>query len=184
MVRRLLLFLFGAALLFSGNLAIAESLNLGINTVVEIGTNFISFGQFPNGVPYTPAPGFGTFQVSLVNSSVFSSAGVVTGEFGMIQSLNQTLEPGGPAGFTPIEFMTFDMGGSNLQLWADNIPFGNVSGWPFTFIDTPIGAVASFNVDGFIKDTTTGNTVDTFTGICSATFAGVSTAQLLASLPV
>ena len=49
MVRRLLLFLFGAALLFSGNLAIAESLNLGINTVVEIGTNFISFGQFPNG---------------------------------------------------------------------------------------------------------------------------------------
>jgi PEP-CTERM motif len=156
----------------------ADTIQLGINGDAQVGSNFIDFGQFPNGAPYTPAPGYGTFEVSLVNAGVFSSAGVTTGEMGMIQSLN---EPPG-AVTLPSAFMTFDTGGSNLQLWATNIPAGDVG--PFVLTDTPDGAVASFNVDGFIKDTNTGNNIDTFTGTFSATFDGQTVADLFTNLPI
>lgn len=179
----------GASLLASFALAAfvalpgsAATIQLGINGDAQVGSTFISFGQFPTGAPYNPAPGFGTFEVSLVNPGVFSSAGVTTGEFGTIQSLNNAMEPAGPAGFAPIEFMTFDTGGSNLQLWANKIPAGTVG--PFVLTDTADGAVASFNVDGFIKDTSTGQNVDTFTGTFSATFDGQTVASLLTSLPI
>jgi PEP-CTERM motif len=162
----------------------ADTIQLGINGDAQVGSNFIDFGQFPNGAPYTPAPGYGTFEVSLVNAGVFSTAGVTTGEFGMIQSLNE-----GTGGVTlPGPFMTFGnpstggTGGSNLQLWATNIPAGDVG--PFTLTDTPDGAVASFDVDGYIKDTNTGNKIDTFTGTFSATFDGQTVADLFTNLPI
>lgn len=156
----------------------ANTIQLGINGDAEVGSNYIDFGQYPNGAPYTPAPGYGTFEVSLVNAGVFSSAGVTTGEFGTIQSLN---EPPGPVTL-PSAFMTFDTGGSNLQLWATNIPPGAVG--PFILTDTPDGAVASFNVDGYIWDTNTNSKVDTFTGTFSATFDGQSVADLFTNLPI
>ena len=156
----------------------ASTIQLGINGDAQVGSNYIDFGQYPNGAPYTPAPGYGTFEVSLVNAGVFSSAGVTTGEFGTIQSLN---EPPGPVTL-PGAFMTFDTGGSNLQLWATNIPPGAVG--PFTLTDTPDGAVASFDVDGYIKDTSSGKNVDTFTGTFSATFDGETVADLFTSLPI
>lgn len=175
----------GASLLFSvvltGLMAIpgsASTIQLGINGDAQVGANYIDFGQYPNGAPYAPAPGYGTFEVSLVNSGVFSSAGVTTGEFGTIQSLN---EPPG-AVTLPSAFMTFDTGGSNLQLWATNIPAGDVG--PFVLTDTPDGAVASFNVDGYIWDTNTGSKVDTFTGTFSATFDGQTVADLFTNLPI
>ncbi len=175
----------GASLLFSFALAglmalpgSASTIQLGINGNAQVGSNYIDFGQYPNGAPYTPAPGYGTFEVSLVNSGVFSSAGVTTGEFGTIQSLN---EPPG-AVTLPSAFMTFDTGGSNLQLWANNIPAGSVG--PFTLTDTPDGAVASFNVDGYIWDTNTMTKVDTFTGTFSATFDGQTVASLFTNLPI
>lgn len=156
----------------------AATIQLGINGDAQVGSNYLDFGQYPNGAPYTPAPGYGTFEVSLVNAGVFSSAGVTTGEFGTIQSLN---EPPGPVTL-PGAFMTFDTGGSNLQLWATNIPPGAVG--PFTLTDTPDGAVASFDVDGYILDTNTGNHIDTFTGTFSATFDGQSVASLFTNLPI
>src|SRR5579875_1439930 len=140
----------------------ASTIQLGINGDAQVGSNYIDFGQYPNGAPYAPAPGYGTFEVSLVNSGVFSSAGVTTGEFGTIQSLNEP--PGAVTLASP--FMTFDTGGSNLQLWLTNIPPGDVG--PFVLTDTADGAVASFNADGYI--TNNGVTVDTFTGTFSATF--------------
>jgi hypothetical protein len=156
----------------------ASTIQLGINGDAQVGSNFIDFGQFPNGAPYTPAPGYGTFEVSLVNAGVFSSAGVTTGEMGMIQSLNE-----GTGSVTlPSAFMTFDTGGSNLQLWATNIPAGTVG--PFVLTDTPDGAVASFDVDGYILDTNTGRRVDTFTGTFSATFDGQTVASLFTDLPI
>jgi hypothetical protein len=158
----------------------ADTIQLGINGDAQVGSNYIDFGQYPNGAPYTPAPGYGTFEVSLVNSGVFSSAGVTTGEFGMIQSLN---EPPG-AVTLPSAFMTFDTGGSNLQLCATNIPEGSLSGSPFTLTDTPDGAVASFDVDGYIWDTNTNTKVDTFTGTFSATFDGQTVADLFTNLPI
>ena len=154
----------------------ADTLQLGINGDAQVGSNYIDFGQYPNGAPYAPAPGYGTFEVSLVNSGIFSTAGVTTGEFGMIQSLNE-----GPGPVTlPGAFMTFDTGGSNLQLWATNIPAGDVG--PFTLTDTPSGAVASFDVDGYV--TSNGVETATYHGVFSATFAGESVAELFASLPI
>jgi hypothetical protein len=154
----------------------ANTIQLGINGDAQVGSNYIDFGQYPNGAPYTPAPGYGTFEVSLVNPGVFSSAGVTTGEFGMIQSLNE------PPGSVMLKFMTFDTGGSNLQLWATNIPPGDVG--PFTLTDTPNGAVASFNVDGYVWDTNTNSKTDTFTGTFSATFDGQTVADLFTNLPI
>jgi hypothetical protein len=111
-----------------------------------------------------------------VNSGIFSAAGVTTGEFGTIQSLNE-----GPGPVTlPSAFMTFETGGSNLQLYATNIPAGTVG--PFTLTDTPAGAVASFDVDGYV--TSNGAQTATFAGVFSATFAGQSVASLFTSLPI
>jgi hypothetical protein len=154
----------------------ADTLQLGINGDAQVGSNYIDFGQYPNGAPYSPAPGYGTFEVSLVNSGIFSAAGVTTGEFGNIQSLNE-----GIGSVTlPSAFMTFNTGGSNLDLYATNIPGGTVG--PFTLMDTAAGAVAAFNVDGYI--TRNGVEVATYEGDFSATFAGESVSQLLSSLPV
>src|SRR5579875_2974143 len=156
----------------------ADTIQLGINGDAQVGANYLDFGTYPNGAPYVPAPGYGTFEISLVNAGVFSSAGVTPGEFGTIQSLN---EPAGPVALSS-PFMTFDTGGSNLQLWATNIPPGAVG--PFTLTDTPDGAVASFDVDGYIWDTNTGTKVDTFTGTFSATFDGQTVADLFTNLPI
>lgn len=159
----------------------ASSIQLSIDGNASVGSNYIDFGNFPSSPPvYTAAPGYGTFIVSLVNSGVFSDAGVTIGEGGTIQSLNE-----GPGPVTlPSAFMTFDSGGSNLQLWATNIPFGSLAGSPFTLTDTADGAVASFNVDGYIWDTNTNTKIDTFTGTFSATFDGQTVASLFTNLPV
>jgi hypothetical protein len=74
----------------------ASTIELGINGDVQVGSNYIDFGQYPNGAPYTPAPGYGTFEISLVNAGVFSNAGVTTGEFGNVQSLNEGPGPRHP----------------------------------------------------------------------------------------
>jgi hypothetical protein len=143
-----------------------------------VGLNYILFGQYPVGAPYAPPPGYGTFETSLVNSGIFASDGVTTGEFGTIQSLDE-----GPGAVTlPSAFMTFDTGGSNLQLWATRIPAGNDG--IFNLTNTPDGAVLSFDVDGYILDTTTGRRIERFTGTFAATFDGESVATLLEDLPV
>jgi uncharacterized repeat protein (TIGR01451 family) len=156
----------------------AAPIQLSINGDAQVGANYIDFGQYPTGAPYTPAPGYGTFEVSLANSGVFSSAGVAAGESGTIQSLN---EPPG-AVTLPSAFVTFDSGGSNLQLWASNIPPGSVG--PFTLTNTPGGAVATFDVSGYIWNTTTSSKVGTFTATFTATFDGETVADLLSSLPI
>jgi hypothetical protein len=158
--------------------AAASTIQLGINGDAQIGSNFIDFGQYPAGAPYSAAPDYGTFEVSLVNAGVFESDGVTTGEFGDIQSLD---EGTGPV-VLPSAFMTFDTGGSNLQLWVTDIPAGAVG--PFTFTDTPFGAIASFDVDGYVLDTNTNTMVDTFDGTFSATFAGQTVASLFTDLPI
>jgi hypothetical protein len=154
----------------------ASTIQLGINGDAQIGSNYIDFGQYPNGAPYTAAPGYGTFEVSLVNAGVFATAGVTPGEMGQIQSLNE-----GTGSVTlPSAFMKFNGAGSNLQLWVNTIPPGTVG--PFTLTDTADGAVASFDVNGYIMDGS--NQVDTFTGTFSATFDGQSVADLFTQLPV
>lgn len=156
----------------------ATSIQLGINGDAEIGSGFIDFGQYPQGPPYAPGLDYGTFEVSLVNASIFSAAGITPGESGRIQSLNEgtgaiTLE-------TP--FMTFDAGGSNLQLWITNMPAGSDDAVVFT--NTPDGAVASFDVKGYVFDVNTNRAVESLTGTFSTTFVGDSTESLLEEMPV
>jgi hypothetical protein len=76
--------------------------------------------------------------------------------------------------------MTFNTGGSNLQLFATNIPAGAVG--PFTFADTSAGAVVSADVDGYI--TNNGVETATYEGVFSATFAGETVQDLFNSLPI
>lgn len=158
--------------------AMAAPIQLGINGDAQVGANYTDFGQYPNGAPYTPAPGYGTFEISLVNAGDFSNAGVTTGEFGNVQSLN---EPPGPVTL-PGPFMTFVTGGSNLELWATNIPAGAVG--PYTLTDTPDGAVVSFDVDGYIYNTTTQTRVDNFSSTFTMSFTGQTVATLFANLPI
>jgi hypothetical protein len=154
-----------------------STIQLGINGDAQFGSNYVDFGNYPTGTLYTPAPGYGTFEVSFLGSGIFQSNGVTTGETGAIQSLN-----GGTGSVTlPGAFMTFSTGGSNLQFWATNIPAGTVG--PFVFTNTPDGAVASFDVQGYVLNTTTLSQTD-FTATFSATFDGETTAQLLGGLPV
>lgn len=174
-----------ALFLGSSVVASAATLELGINGEAEVNTSSIDFGQYPTGDGYVPYPGYGTFEVSLANPGVFASAGVTTGEFGMIQSLSAAADPVGvqlnPTPGTTLPFITFDGGGSNLQLYLTEVVPGS-SGGPFTFIDTPDGAVAIFNTDGFIYDTLTSGRQN-FTGTFSATFNGETVSELLSSLP-
>ncbi len=159
--------------------AASAAIELGINGDAQVGSNYLDFGQYPNGAPYTPAPGYGAFEVSLVNSGIFASNGVTTGEFGNIQSLDE-----GPGPVTlPGPFITFDTGGSNLQLWATSIPAGNYG--VYSLFDTPDGAVGSISVDGYVFDTTTDSKLGDFKMTASATFAGETVAELLSGpLPI
>ena len=149
-------------------------ISLGINGDAQVSSSTIDFGQYPIGPPYASPPGYGSFQVSLVRG-LFAGDGVTPGEFGMIQSLNEVT---GPITL-PSAFITFDTGGSDLQLWATDLLPGNHG--PFTLIDTPVGAVASINVTGYVENTTTDTKVANFSMVASATFAGETVAELLAS---
>jgi hypothetical protein len=63
----------------------ANTIQLGINGDVLVGSNFLNFGQYPNGAPFTPAPGYGTFSVSLVSSGMFANYGGRWNHFGLCQ---------------------------------------------------------------------------------------------------
>lgn len=163
--------------------ASASTIDLGIDGEAQVSSSAISFGQYPNGAPYTPAPGYGTYEISLVNDGMFQSNGVTTGEFGTIESLSSATTPVGvmlnPTPGSSQPFMTFDTGGSNLQLYLTELVPGSTSG-PYTITDTTDGAILAFNVDGFVYDTTTMQRMN-FTATLSATFAGMSGADLLNS---
>jgi PEP-CTERM motif len=157
--------------------AASAAIELGINGDAQVGSNYVYFGQYPTGAPYTPAPGYGTYIVSLVNG-VFAANGVTTGEAGMIQSI--VAVPGPVSLAAP--YLTFDTGGSNLELFATNIPAGNYGAFDLT--DTPDGAVGSFDLEGYVYDTTTAKKLGDFTMVASATFTGQTVAQVLASVPL
>ena len=150
----------------------ASTFQLGITGDVQVGQNFLDFGQYPNGAPYTPAPGYGSFEVSLVNSGIFSNAGVT------IPSLNQGT---GPV-ILPSAFMTFDTGGSNLSLDATFIPAGTAGA--YFLAETADGAVLSFNVEGSVKDSSNPTLQEQFTGAYSMTFDGVPLSELFGELPI
>lgn len=154
--------------------ASAASIQLGIDGVAQVSSAAIDFGQYPNGAPYTPYPGYGTYEISLVNAGLFQSNGVTTGEFGTIQSISTTAEPAGtvlnPTPGSSSAFMTFDTGGDNLQLYLNELMPGTTSG-PFTVTTTQDGTVVDFNADGFVYNTLDGQR-ENFTGTFSATFDG------------
>lgn len=174
---------------FSGTVALGifatvscfgSTIDLGINGDADVGTTFINFGNYPTGTVYTPAPGYGNFVVSQPPTGIFLSAGVSAGEAGMIQSLDATVTPPGttltPNPVTALPFLTFDTGGSNLKVFLTELLPGTTG--PFSLIDTPGGAVASFGIDGFVYNTTD-KSEESLTGVFSATFVGTTVAELL-----
>jgi len=161
----------------------ASSIDLGIAGDAVVGGSFLNFGNYPTGTVYTPAPGYGTMIVSQPPLGVFLAEGVTAGESGKIQSLNAVSTPPG-AMLTPdpavdLPFLTFDGGGSNLKLFLTELLPGNTAG-PFSLNDTASGAVASFNIDGFVFNTIDSSRED-ITGTFSATFNGMTSAQLIAA---
>jgi hypothetical protein len=162
---------------------IASSIDLGINGDAQVGPTFINFGNYPAGSVYTPAPGYGAIVVSQPPLGVFLSGGVSAGESGSIQSLNALTTPPGvtltPDPMTALPFLTFDTSGSNLKVFLTELVPGLTAG-PFTLVDTPNGAVASFNMEGFVYDTTN-NSSDAITGTFAATFNGMTVAELVAA---
>lgn len=161
----------------------ASTIDLGISGDAQVGPNFINFGNYPAGTIYTPAPGYGAFVVSQPPLGLFLTGGVMAGESGTIQSLNATMTPPGttlsPNPNVDLPFMAFDTGGSNLKLFLTELVPGDTTG-PFSLSDSQNGAIASFNIDGFVFNTITKSSED-ISGTFSATFNGETVAQLLAA---
>ena len=162
---------------------IASSIDLGINGDAQVGPTFLNFGNYPLGTVYTPAPGYGVIVVSQAPLSVFMSGGVAAGESGTIQSLNALTTPPGdiltPDPMIALPFLTFDTGGSNLKIFLTELVPG-LSAGPFTLVDTANGAVASFNMEGFVYNTTNHDS-EAITGTFAATFNGMTIADLIAA---
>ena len=161
---------------------LAAPIDLGISGNAQVGPNFINFGNYPTGTIYTPAPGYGTMQVSQTPTGIFAAQGVTAGETGMIQSLSAVNTPPGvvltPDPATDPPFLTFDTTGSNLQVFLTELVPGSTTG-PFSLLDSSNGAVAFFNINGFTFNTTDESRQD-LTGTFSATFNGTTVAELLA----
>ncbi len=73
--------------------------------------------------------------------------------------------------------MTFDTGGSNLKVYLTELLPGTSAG-PFSLLDSTNGAVAYFDIDGFVYNSTDQSRVD-ITGTFAATFNGLTVADLL-----
>ena len=164
---------------FAATPTFATTIDLGIVGSAEVGSTFIDFGN-ALGTAFPPAPGYGVFSVPLPPDGIFSPA-VQAGETGKIQSLDASkTQPGTiltPDPTSSAAFMTFDTGGSNLKIFLTELLPGSSAG-PFTLIDSTNGAVAYFNVDGFVYNSSNQSSVD-FTGTFSATFNGMTVADLL-----
>jgi hypothetical protein len=162
---------------------LAQPIDLGIVGDAQVGPTFINFGNFPTGTTFNAAPNFGDIVVASQPNGVFAAAGVVAGESGMIQSLSAAVTPPGaimnPDPTTAAAFLKFNTTGSNLEVFLTELVPGLTSG-PFSLSDTPNGAVATFNVDGFTYNTTT-KVEENFTGTFSATFNGSTVAELEAT---
>lgn len=163
-----------------------SSINMGISGDARVGQDYIDFGVFPFGGPYAPAPGFGLFEVTWPVTGFFAANGVTAGQFGSIQSFDSTLERAGTPISPAVEFMTFNNGGSNLELFLTELSQGNLPippPSPFILSDTPAGASAAFDVAGYVLNVND-NSQTPFTGVFSATFSGITADQLIDSLPV
>ena len=169
----------------------ASPIDLGINSNVMVGTSTINFASdYPLDTVFAVPPAYGVFQVSQVQAgNIFAVNGVTSGEYGQIQSLSQALEPVKTSpDFTNTYLATpwilfSGAGGSNLQLYLTAVLQGSYApGSPYTFTTTPNGLVASFNVDGYVLNTTDQSQTP-FTGTFSATFNGVTSVSEL-TLPL
>jgi hypothetical protein len=160
----------------------ATTIDLGINGDADVGSNFINFGNYPLGTIYTPSPGYGDFVVSQPPTGIFAAVGVAAGDTGKIQSLSAVATPPGvvlaPNPTTDPAFLMFNGGGSNLKVFLTELLPGTTVG-PFSLLDSPNGAVASFNINGFTYDSLT-HSEESINGTFAATFNGTTVAQLLA----
>ena len=182
-------------LAIGGALAIpsfAASIDLGINGAAMVGVTTIDFSNYPTNTTFATPPAYGAFQVGALPTpgDLFTANGVTSGEMGQIQSLSMALEPVRAAQFdTPYmntPFMTFNTGGSNLQLFLTAVLQGSLApGSPYTITPGPNGPTVQFAIDGFVLNTTN-NTRTPYTGTFSQTLNGSPNdpATLIGTLPI
>lgn len=188
-------YVLGAALFASPIFATPLApIDLTIDGNTQVTATQINFNTVWDGTgTYVASPGAGQFATAEPIQSIFAANGVVASETGAIYSLDATKTPVGTTIVPPMLFMTFSgttlsggtAGGTNLDLYLTQlVPGSFAAGSPFDFQQTSNGAVASFNVDGYVWNTTTSSMTD-FTGTFSATFNGLSVSELTnpANLP-
>jgi hypothetical protein len=165
----------------------ASTLVLGIDGAASVGSNYISFGSTPNSGPFVAAPGTGEFMTTLPVGGMFAANGVTSGEIGNITSLDAVNEPAGTVLATPVQFMTFSTGGSNLTLFLTELAAGPNPASPFNLTTISNGAggtdvIAAFAVSGYIANSTDGSNTP-YTGTFSATFDNTTILDLETNLP-
>jgi hypothetical protein len=149
---------------------------LEIQGEVQLGSNYVDFGKWLTGGPFTPAPGYGEFEVTVVSpGSLFANGGVTSGEIGQIQSLN---EGTGPVTL-PSALITFGPNGPNLPLTLTNIAQGAFGA--FNVQDTSQGALVTAEGSGYTGSNPGQNP---FTIELSIGTAQITTTQLFHNLPL
>lgn len=170
--------IFAVAITWSST-CLASTDTITIAGQLQVGSNYTDFGNLA-GTVFTPAPGYGAFQVTAVDAvGALTTAGVTVNETGGVQSLN---EPPGTVTL-PGPFITFSAGASNIQLWATNIPAGATAG-PFTLSNVSGGVLAQFAVNGYVFNTTSGAQTGLFTSIFDVAFPGATTSTIFNNLPI
>jgi PEP-CTERM motif len=161
----------------------ASTIDLSIDGDARVTSDSISFSSSFSGAvgsTFVAAPGAGQFVVVSPVAGIFGTNGVVAGETGLITSLDSTLEPTGVV-LSPVKFMSFDTGGSNLTVWLTELPVGNIASTsPFSIsVDSLGSTVVNFGADLVVTDLNNPGTTINYTGTFAATFNGLSPTDLL-----
>lgn len=166
---------------FAAMPCLASTIDLGFTGVASVGATTIDFGATPTTGPYVPEPSYGAFTVTQPVAGVFATAGVASGDTGLIESLAM----GAPNDGTFVQpFIKFNTAGTGVSLNLTSVPTAMASGSCtavniFQLCDTPTGATASFSVNGNVYNN--GTFVSTYNGLFSATFVNTTVADLEAA---
>ncbi len=158
---------------------------LGITTTAQVGSDYIDFGTpFPNPSTYSAPGTYGEFQVTKPNEDPFLANGVTSGELGNLQSIDSAIAPVNTPFKLANPFLTFQTGGSNLELFLTGLTSGNIApNSPFSFLSLGTGGIVGFSGTGYILDTKT-SALTSYNITFSDPLANISSlTELLASLP-
>ncbi len=142
----------------------AYAIDLTINGDGLVGSTTIDFSSIAGPTSGFIPPGYKAFTVTSISTSMFSSDDVDIGDTAMIQDLNAQSTAAASAG---LPFLTFDSGGSDLELYT-----GNIAVWSAP--PTPAGIAI---LVGYVFNTTTKTIVGGFSGTYKTTSSSGDTSS-------